>query len=54
MPEDNSSAVGTDKLRAAIIERDALIQRIRNGEEELLEEMYAACRRVEDLTGEVD
>jgi hypothetical protein len=37
------------ELRAAILARDALIERIRNGEEELLEEMYSACRRVEDL-----
>jgi hypothetical protein len=38
-----------EELRAAIIARDALIERIRNGEEGLIEEMYSACRRVEEL-----
>jgi hypothetical protein len=53
MRENNSGPVATDELRAAIIERDALIQRIRNGEEGLIDQMYASCRRVEELPAPV-
>jgi hypothetical protein len=53
MREDNSGPVGTDELRAAILARDALIERIRNGEEGLIDRMYAACRRVEELPAPV-
>ena len=38
------------ELREAILARDALIERIRAGEEELIDEMRAACARVETLT----
>jgi len=38
-----------EELRAAIEARDTLIERIRNGEEGLIEEMHSACRRVEEL-----
>jgi len=39
-----------DELREAILARDTLIERIRSGEEELIEDMHAACERVEALT----
>jgi hypothetical protein len=51
MRENNSGPLTAEQaeLRAAILDRDALIERIRNGEEGLIEQMYSACRRVEEL-----
>jgi len=39
-----------DELREAILTRDELIERIRSGEEGMIEEMRAACDHVEALT----
>jgi hypothetical protein len=37
------------EVRDAILARDALIERIRAGEDGLIEEMHAACEYVEEL-----
>jgi hypothetical protein len=41
--------VDSEELRDAILDRDAIIERVRASQKGLLDEMYEACRLVERL-----